>query len=172
LRLIGEPRWRNDGFFNSAGPSEIPAEEPIASPYWRRRKVGLLLCALLLVVGAATSGVLLQARTGGSTDAAPINIEGRGRTVSVRPATDKLRPTVTIAVKSSALMPSLPSLPPAPPNEQPVEAQGPTTPAASETPARSPQCNIHVCQRFYRSFHRSDCTYQPFSGGPRQICDR
>jgi hypothetical protein len=91
---------------------------------------------------------------------------------SVPPDNDELRPTVTIAVKSSAATPSLPSLPPAPPNEQPVEAQGPAAPAASETPARSPQCNIHVCERFYRSFHRSDCTYQPFYGGPRRICDR
>jgi hypothetical protein len=63
LRLIGEPRWRNDGFSDSAGRSEIRTEEPVPSPYWRRRKV-LLLGALLLVVGAATLGALLQARTG------------------------------------------------------------------------------------------------------------
>jgi hypothetical protein len=48
----------------------------------------------------------------------------------------------------------------------------PATSVAFEKPASSPPCNIPVCQRFYRSFHRSDCTYQPFSGGPRRICDR
>jgi hypothetical protein len=31
---------------------------------------------------------------------------------------------------------------------------------------QSPQCNIPVCQRLYRSFHAFDCTYQPSRGGP------
>jgi hypothetical protein len=161
----------------SGGEARIQNEwlrpkEPVPSPYWRRRKVGFLLCALLLVVGAATLGISLQARTGGTTDGAPVNVEGRGRTASISPDNDEPRQPVTNAMKSSATTPGVPSPSPAPPDEQPVEAQGPATPEASETPARSPQCNIHVCQRFYRSFHRSDCTYQPFSGGPRRICDR
>jgi 1A family penicillin-binding protein len=40
------------------------------------------------------------------------------------------------------------------------------------TNARGPQCNIPVCARFYRSFDPSDCTYQPYFGGPRRICER
>jgi penicillin-binding protein 1A len=35
-----------------------------------------------------------------------------------------------------------------------------------------PQCNVRVCQRFYRSFRASDCTFQPYGGGPRRICER
>jgi penicillin-binding protein 1A len=34
------------------------------------------------------------------------------------------------------------------------------------------QCNIDACARFYKSFDPSDCTYQPYDGGPRQICER
>jgi BA14K-like protein len=34
------------------------------------------------------------------------------------------------------------------------------------------QCNFAVCARFYRSFDRSDCTYQPYHGGARKTCDR
>jgi hypothetical protein len=34
------------------------------------------------------------------------------------------------------------------------------------------QCNVAVCARFYRSFDRSDCTYQPYHGGARKTCDR
>jgi penicillin-binding protein 1A len=34
------------------------------------------------------------------------------------------------------------------------------------------QCNIPACQRFYHSFRPSDCTYQPYWGGPRRACDR
>jgi uncharacterized protein YjbI with pentapeptide repeats len=37
---------------------------------------------------------------------------------------------------------------------------------------QSPQCNISVCQRSYRSFRDSDCTYQPSRGGPRRVCHR
>jgi penicillin-binding protein 1A len=34
------------------------------------------------------------------------------------------------------------------------------------------QCNVAVCEQFYHSFRSSDCTYQPYSGGPRQFCAR
>jgi len=34
------------------------------------------------------------------------------------------------------------------------------------------QCNVTVCEQFYHSFRSSDCTYQPYSGGPRQFCAR
>lgn len=33
-------------------------------------------------------------------------------------------------------------------------------------------CNVPVCTRFYSSFRPSDCTYQPYSGGPRRLCER
>jgi penicillin-binding protein 1A len=38
--------------------------------------------------------------------------------------------------------------------------------------AASARCNIPVCERYYRSFRASDCTYQPDEGGPRRFCDR
>jgi hypothetical protein len=34
------------------------------------------------------------------------------------------------------------------------------------------RCNLNVCARFYMSFNSSDCTYQPYHGGPRQLCDK
>jgi hypothetical protein len=59
------------------------------------------------------------------------------------------------------------------------------TPAANQRPqevsglfnqntggASSAKCNIALCQRSYRSFRASDCTYQPDQGGPRRFCDR
>ena len=36
----------------------------------------------------------------------------------------------------------------------------------------SAQCNIAACSQFYKSFDPSDCTYQPYDGGPRQLCAR
>jgi 1A family penicillin-binding protein len=38
--------------------------------------------------------------------------------------------------------------------------------------AAGAKCNIPVCERSYRSFRASDCTYQPDAGGPRRFCDR
>ena len=34
------------------------------------------------------------------------------------------------------------------------------------------QCNVDVCAQFYNSFDSSDCSYQPYDGGPRQLCER
>jgi 1A family penicillin-binding protein len=33
-------------------------------------------------------------------------------------------------------------------------------------------CNIDACSRTYSSFRASDCTYEPYSGGPRQLCEK
>ncbi len=52
--------------------------------------------------------------------------------------------------------------------------QSAATPAAQQASSQpgGEQCNVEVCAEFYRSFRASDCTYQPESGGPRQICTR
>jgi hypothetical protein len=92
-----------------------------------------LLCVLLLVVAAVGLGDWLKARTAGSSDAALVNIEAPGRTASVAPDNDEPRQPITNVVKSSADTSWLPPLSPSPPNEQPVEAQGPAAPGASET---------------------------------------
>jgi penicillin-binding protein 1A len=34
------------------------------------------------------------------------------------------------------------------------------------------QCNVPLCEQFYHSFRASDCTYQPYWGGARRLCDR
>jgi 1A family penicillin-binding protein len=34
------------------------------------------------------------------------------------------------------------------------------------------QCNYDACAQTYSSFRREDCTYQPYDGGPRRICQR
>lgn len=33
------------------------------------------------------------------------------------------------------------------------------------------RCNVDLCARRYRSFNASDCTYQPYGGSGRQVCD-
>jgi penicillin-binding protein 1A len=50
-----------------------------------------------------------------------------------------------------------------------ASAQETTGTGATGAPA---QCNVDACARTYSSFDPSDCTYQPFGGGPRQLCER
>jgi hypothetical protein len=65
------------------------------------------------------------------------------------------------------------------PNRQ-EQASPQETPASPEqSPALPPQeaqavqqCNIPACEGIYQSFRASDCSYQPYSGGPRQYCER
>ena len=41
-----------------------------------------------------------------------------------------------------------------------------------EPVARVQSCNVASCDRAYRSFRASDCTFQPYGGGPRKLCTR
>ena len=47
-----------------------------------------------------------------------------------------------------------------------------SVPGSGVSPGSSPgQCEIAVCASHYSSFRATDCTYQPFGGGPRQRCE-
>jgi 1A family penicillin-binding protein len=56
----------------------------------------------------------------------------------------------------------------------PVARNSQETTGAGATAAAAPsgQCNMESCSRTYSSFNPSDCTYQPFGGGGRQLCTR
>ena len=60
---------------------------------------------------------------------------------------------------------------PATPAEQVSQPPNPGEAPPTEARAQA-QCNMDVCSRFYSSFNASDCTYQPYGGGPRRVCDR
>jgi hypothetical protein len=103
-------RWRAIGWkqWKLGSKSSRPKIRAIGSPpSGRRQKLSLLV----LIVGVAALGVSLKARTGGSTNAASVNIEGRGRTASVPPENPEPRQSFMNAVKSSAAT-TMPSLPP------------------------------------------------------------
>jgi 1A family penicillin-binding protein len=53
---------------------------------------------------------------------------------------------------------------------EPSEALAQFSRATGDTRAQA--CNIDACSRHYRSFNPPDCTYQPYYGGPRRICER
>jgi len=56
-------------------------------------------------------------------------------------------------------------------HDQQVPAVAAPEPAAVQTPAEQPKCDIAACSAAYHSFRASDCTWQPFDG-PRRLCDK
>ncbi len=126
-----EPISANAAMAPAVDQPKIPQEKHVPSPSWPKQKMALVLCALLLAIGAAALGVSLKARTGGSDVAAPVNVEGRERTPSAASDKDEARRPISSGVRSSAATPSPP--PASAAKERPVEAQGPAAPAASQT---------------------------------------
>jgi penicillin-binding protein 1A len=63
---------------------------------------------------------------------------------------------------------------------QPVATQPPATQPVAKPAAQKPagqavagaKCDVGACSASYSSFRASDCTYQPFDGGPRRTCDK
>jgi 1A family penicillin-binding protein len=46
-------------------------------------------------------------------------------------------------------------------------------PGVGTTGAAPPaSCNVDACERTYSSFDASDCTYQPYGGGARRLCEK
>ena len=43
---------------------------------------------------------------------------------------------------------------------------------SSGSSAAPAQCHVDACAKFYSSFDRATCTYQPYGGGPRQLCEK
>jgi len=59
--------------------------------------------------------------------------------------------------------------------EMPANATAQIEPAersADNANPSNPQCNYDACAQTYTSFRREDCTYQPYDGGPRRLCQR
>ncbi len=70
----------------------------------------------------------------------------------------------TVAGNTPTISPAL-----SPALGQSQQAPGRSDQDAAE--AENAQCNVPVCQAYYRSFRGSDCSYQPY-WGPREYCER
>jgi membrane peptidoglycan carboxypeptidase len=53
-----------------------------------------------------------------------------------------------------------------------LDQDGPASERMSVPETSGGQCNVAACERTYHSFRATDCTYQPYWGGPRRVCDR
>jgi len=77
---------------------------------------------------------------------------------------------LTASVEALPKQPTPEAKPPTAEAPSSVDTSGAAAPA--DQAARSPSCDYQACARTYGSFRASDCTYQPYSGGPRQLCDK
>jgi hypothetical protein len=86
---------------------------------------------------------------------------------SVPNATPGATPSATIGAPIVPPALAVPARPAAP------ATAGAATQAAAPVAASEPEarCNVDACTAAYRSFTRSDCTYQP-SNGPRRLCTK
>jgi membrane peptidoglycan carboxypeptidase len=57
-----------------------------------------------------------------------------------------------------------------PPSSDDLAARATEVTQAPSAQAGNAMCDVAACSGTYRSFRASDCTYQPYSGGPRQMC--
>ncbi|HUC11395.1 MAG TPA: BA14K family protein, partial [Stellaceae bacterium] len=67
-----------------------------------------------------------------------------------------------------AVAPATNSAPPQPGDEARLDEQA----SQGSSEPSNPACDVQACSSFYHSFRQSDCTYQPYDGGPRQICEK
>jgi penicillin-binding protein 1A len=103
--------------------------------------------------------------TGGSLPAAIwkrfMTEAGTAMTRTQTPAAETKQPTVEVSSQPTAEASPLQSAADASP------AQAPGSQAAG-----APRCDYEACARIHHSFRASDCTYQPFRGGPRRLCEK
>jgi 1A family penicillin-binding protein len=85
------------------------------------------------------------------------------------------RQFVTAAAPIVAQQPQIAAAPESQPGNQPapqsdLSARATEVTQAPSTQAGNAMCDVQACSSIYHSFRASDCTYQPYSGGPRQTC--
>lgn len=107
---------------------------------------------------AAAPPVVQQAAVKPMEGAPPANpAETAGKAVSPAPVAVAPTPPVQPNPVVAAVVPE----------PTPLVVPEPAAPATAAVPL----CDIQACERAYRSFTASDCTYQP-SDGPRRLCTR
>jgi hypothetical protein len=93
---------------------------------------------------------------------------------SPAPQASSPAPSTTIGapiVPPTLAAPVSPAAPAAPATRATAGAAAQAAAPGAATPEPEARCNVDACTAAYRSFTRSDCTYQP-SNGPRRLCTK
>jgi penicillin-binding protein 1A len=91
------------------------------------------------------------------------------------PAAEAKQPTMEASPQPTAEASSKPAAEASP--QQPAADASPNAgfsfaQAPGSRATGAPRCDYEACARTYHSFRASDCTYQPFSGAPRLLCEK
>jgi len=97
-------------------------------------------------------------------------------------ATGSLKHPIQRSNAPPAITGTVPQAPTRPSQSQPTGATAvaPNNATANNAKAQieqtpsQPKCNVEACAAAYKSFNKSDCTFQPFLpvGGPRKLCTK
>jgi 1A family penicillin-binding protein len=91
-------------------------------------------------------------------------------TAQTQPAAVEAKPTVEAppqpTAEAASKQPAAGAYPQRPPSDATTSGFAPAPGYAAE----APRCDYEACARIYSSFRADDCTYQPFSGAPRRLC--
>lgn len=81
--------------------------------------------------------------------------------------------TETVKPTSFSAAPAIENSSPVPSSNDSISQRAELQPSATnaQTSPDRPSCDVSLCERSYRSFRASDCSYQPYEG-PRQYCAR
>lgn len=94
---------------------------------------------------------------------------------ALQPAAAQPSSSVPSATIGAPIVPPTLAAPASPAPESPVAPATARAAAQAAAPVAAPEpearCNVDACTAAYRSFTRSDCTYQP-SNGPRRLCTK
>jgi BA14K-like protein len=134
-------------------------------------RVTIRLALIAGAAGACVGAAVVSHRA--SFEPAIFTTDGASRTTSrsdspLSVRTEAVKPTSFSAASGIVNSAPVPS-PRDDSNSQRAELQPSSTNA--QTSSARPSCDVSFCERLYRSFRASDCSYQPYEG-PRQYCAR
>ena len=176
-----------------AGEFEPSHSHPIwglALPSRRTVRIGLVAAAAGVCAGAVVGQSAFDTAVSNrsatrptSQESLPISVQtdaAKSQSFSVEPKTAPvIEPNSTISVRTEAVkaqsFSAVKSQDTPPVTSFDTNARANGAEAQISTNGQSffsqPRCDVSLCERHYRSFRASDCTYQPY-GEPRQYCTR
>lgn len=176
-----------------AGEFEPSHSHPIwglALPSRRTVRIGLVAAAAGVCAGAVVGQSAFDTAVSNrsatrptSQESLPISVQtdaAKSQSFSAEPKTAPVfEPNSTISVRTEAVkaqsFSAVKSQDTSPVTSFDTNARANGAEAQISTNGQSffsqPRCDVSLCERHYRSFRASDCTYQPY-GEPRQYCTR
>lgn len=161
-------------------PSHFHPIWGLACPSRRRVRTGLVAVAVGVCAGAVAGQSIFDTAVSNRSATRPTNqadLPISVQTEAVKSQSFSAEPKTAAVTEPNSTISEQPE--PVKSPVEPTHVTSPDNPVANEaqistlgqSTSNQPPCDVSLCERYYRSFRASDCTYQPY-GGPRQYCTR